>query len=63
MTDKYGEQIVYKNKHCIGDPQTTAFTFGFEELMDPARFQSGSLTIFGHGGITEIEIFTALLTN
>ena len=48
LTDKDGEQIVYNDKRSGGNPQTTTLTFGFEELIDPARFQGGTLTIFGH---------------
>lgn len=48
LTDKDGEQIVYNDKRSGGDPRTTTLTFGFKELIDPARFQGGTLTIFGH---------------
>ena len=48
LTDKDGEQIVYNDKRSGGNPQTTTLTFGFEELIDPARFQGGTLTIFRH---------------
>ena len=52
LTDKDGKTVVYENKRCVGNPQTTTFTFGFEEIMDPARFQGGTLTILG----TEIPL-------
>lgn len=59
LTDKDGEQIVYNDKRSGGNPQTTTLTFGFEELIDPARFQGGTLTIFGHeiplDGLTATE--------
>lgn len=45
LTDKNGETVAYNDKQCIGNPQTTTFTFGFEELVDPARFQGGTLTL------------------
>ncbi|USF27763.1 hypothetical protein N510_002720 [Firmicutes bacterium ASF500] len=48
LTDKDGEAVVYKLKRVSGNPQTQTLTVGFEEIMDPARFQGGTLTIFGH---------------
>ncbi len=32
---------------CVGNPQKTTLTFGFEELANPTRFQGGTLSILG----------------
>jgi hypothetical protein len=48
LTDKNGGPVVLTNKNCRGNPQKTTFTFGLEEIIDPARFQGGTLIIMGH---------------
>ncbi len=47
LTDKNGETVALKTKNCVGNPQKTTLTFGFEELVDPACFQGGTLSIMG----------------
>jgi len=48
LTGKNGKAAALETERCAGDPHKTVLTFSFEELVDPAQFQGGTLTVEGH---------------